>query len=254
MSLPQEFIDLLNLDGFIFFVKGPKGKGKTNFALLLAEVCYAFKYRVHIATNIQCESYFIKRITNWPDLQHWNIHTKGKKLYILDESGEHIARMGFMTSKNRQFMDMLQKIRHFDCGFVGIAPSSKRVDSGFLNTDILDAQIKKISMTSAKVVDYTHNDSYFLTDLPRTSIKYNSKDLALFTMEKPEDEKTWSDCCKAAKYYAQTGSYILAGRFFSPTLKAEQVKRLIIDHCKHGSSQFTYPVEDSMSIEKPPTP
>jgi hypothetical protein len=233
MSLPQEFLELLNLDGFIFFVKGPKGKGKTNFALLLSEVCYGYKYRLHIATNIQCESYFIRQITNWPDLEHWLKTTHGKKLYILDESGEHMARMGFMTAKNRQFMNMLQKIRHFDCGFIGIAPSEKRVDSGFLNTDILDAQIKKISLTSAKVVDNTHNLCYFFTNLPRTSIKYNSKDLALFSMEKEEDENTMQDCCKAAKYYAQTGSLSNTGKFFSPPLISTQVKRLIIEHCKH---------------------
>jgi hypothetical protein len=249
MSLPKEFTDLLNLDGFIFFVKGNKGKGKTNLALLLSEVCYGYGYRKHIATNIQCQSFFVKQITNYPDLEHWLVTTKGKKLYILDESGQHIGRMGFMSSKNRNFMDMLQKIRHYDCGFIGIAPSEKRVDSGFLNTDILDAQIKKITLTSAKVTDYYNNDCYFLTDLPRTSIKYNSKDLALFNMEKEEDVKSMTDCCKAAKYYSLTKNYTATGKYFSPPLVAEQVKRLIIKHCEHGNSRLTYPVEVIPSAE-----
>jgi len=244
MSLPQEFINLLNLDGFIFFIEGRKGRGKTNFALLIAEICKAYNYRPHIATNIKCESFFVEQITTYPDLEEWLKKRNGKKLFILDESGKHIARMAFMTSQNKSFMDMLQLIRHYDGGFIGIAPSQKRIDSGFLNTDILDAKISKLSLTIAKVVDYFNNDCYFLTDLPKTSIQHSSKDLAEFSMNKKVDINKMEECCKFAHFYHIYTSIprALTAMNLDPH-QPEAGKRLLLKHLKHTeNSRFTIPV------------
>jgi hypothetical protein len=256
MSLPQEFINLLNLDGFIFFIEGRKGKGKTNLALLIAEICKAFNYRPHIATNIKTESFFVEHITNFPDLEEWLKRKNGKKLFILDESGKHIARMGFMSSQNKSFMDILQLIRHYDGGFIGIAPSQKRIDSGFLNTDILDAQIKKITLTTAKVMDNFIGECYFLNDLPRTSIKHSSKDLAEFSMEKKIDVNKLEECCKFAHYYYIHKSIprALTAMGLDPH-QPEAGKRLLIKHLKHSdNSRFTNPVEDSVSVDSETAP
>jgi hypothetical protein len=239
MSLPENFKNLLELDGFVFFIEGKKGSGKTNFALLLMEICKAYRYREFFATNIKCQSYYVDQIINFPDLEAWLKTKHGKKAFILDESGKHVAKMSFMSTQNKSFMNMLQLIRHYDCGFIGIAPSVKRVDSGFLNTDILDAKVKKISLTACKVVDYYNSECYFLNDLPKTSISHSSKDFALFSMEKELDLNTLQDCCKAAYWYTKNGSYALTGNYFSPSKRAEQIKRLILQHIKHSSSPFS---------------
>jgi hypothetical protein len=215
------------------------------------EICHAFGYRKHFATNIKCENYFIQNITNYPDLESWLKKKHGKKMYILDESGKHIAKMGFMSTQNRQFMDMLQMIRHYDCGFVGIAPSEKRIDSGFLNTDILDANIKKISRTTAKVTDYLNVDCYFLNDLPKTSILHSSKDMATFTMKKQVNVEAMGDCCKAAYWYAKCKKFALVGKYFNPPLSTEQVKRLVLKHLEHAGTSET-PIENEGDTPKSP--
>lgn len=251
MSLPQELTNLLNLDGFVFFIEGNKGKGKTNFALLIAQICYTYKYRVHIASNIKTESYMMEYINNYPDLENWLKAKNGKKLYILDESGKHIAKMAFMSGQNKNFMNILQLIRHYDGGFIGIAPSTKRVDSGLLNTDILDAKITKITLTTAKIVDYFNNCCYFLNDLPRTSILHSSKDLAVFSMERKVEIEKLSDCCQLAHYYYQYGSIRKAMTALGMNKEQVEVgKRLLIKHLRHtDKSLVTNSVEVRSTVE-----
>ncbi len=143
MSLPKPLETLLNLDGFILFIEGKKGRGKTNTAMLLNEICHAFQWRKHFATNIGTECYYMKYIANYPELKRWLENEHGKKIFTLDEAGKHVKRMRFMSEQNTQLMDLLQLIRHYDCGFIGVAPSSSFIDSNFLNTDILGRENKK---------------------------------------------------------------------------------------------------------------
>lgn len=232
-AIPEDLADLLTQDGFILFISGGKEHGKTNTAMLLAEICFFAKLRPHIATNIGTECYYVKQITNYPDLKDWLEKERGKKLFIMDELGKIMQRMGFATKTNRGLLDILQLIRHYDAGFIGIAPSVKFVDSNFLNTDLLDAHIKKIGKTVAKIRDNLHGNNYFFNEIPKTSIKHNGKDIAIFNMTKPQDINSLKDCCKAAKYYYQTGNYHSAGKFFNPPIEATQVKRLIKQHLEH---------------------
>jgi hypothetical protein len=231
--LPDEIIDLFQQDGFIIFISGGKEHGKTNSAMLMAEICYYAKLRKHFATNIGVESYFIEKINNKPDLEVWLEQSKGKKLFIMDELGKIMRKMGFASKKNQALLDILQLIRHYDCGFIGIAPSPRFVDSNFLNSDLLDAHIRKISKTVAKINDHYHGYSYFINDLPKTSIIHNGKDIATFSMEKRKDIEGLPDCCKAAVYYAKTKNYANAGKFFNPPKEAMQIRRLILQHLEH---------------------
>lgn len=122
-------VKILERDGYIIYISGPKERGKTDCALLLGEVSYLRKYRTKIATNIVVESYMIERqITNLPDLKQW-LTEPGKKLFILDEAGLSIPKLRFMSAMNVEIMKLLQMIRHYDAGFIGIAPSTKNIDS-----------------------------------------------------------------------------------------------------------------------------
>lgn len=230
---PEEFIDLLSQDGFVIFISGGKEHGKTNFSMLLNEYCFYSKLRKHFATNIGVTSYYMQKLNTYPDLKNFLEKKPGKKTYTMDELGKILRRMGFATKGNQGLMDIIQLIRHYDCGFIGNAPSERFVDSNFLNVDILDAHIKKISKTSAKVIDRLHGCSYFINDIPRTSLIHNGKDIATFLMEKPIDVSGLKDCCKAAYHYARTKGLEDTGKFFTPVKDATQVKRLIIQHLAH---------------------
>jgi len=236
--IPDNLADLLVQDGFILFISGGKEHGKTNTAMLIAEICFHAKIRPHIATNIGTESYFVKQITNYPDLKEWLERERGKKLFIMDELGKIMQRMGFATKTNRGLLDILQLIRHYDAGFIGIAPSTKFVDSNFLNSDLLDAHIKKIGKTVAKIKDILHGCSYFFNEIPKTSIKHNGKDIAIFNMNKQIDVEALPACCKAAKYFGQTKNLRATGKFWDPPIEATQVKRLLLQHCTHSVSNM----------------
>lgn len=231
--LPKPLVKILSLDGFILFIEGRKGSGKTNLSMLLAELCHLHKLRDLMATNIKTECYFMSQIDNFPDLKSWLENEKGKKLYILDEAGKHIKRLRFMTEQNTKFMDLVQLIRHYDAGLVGVAPSSKFVDSSFLNTDILDARIRKISLKRAIIHDYLKNEHYFLNDLPKTSVIHNSKDIATFSMKKEVSLSELPLCCQVAKLYVQFKNYKKVGNIVK--LDSTQVRRQLFTHLEHSS-------------------
>lgn len=234
--VPPQIVDLLSQDGFTIFIRGGKEHGKTNLAMLLCELSHAFQLRKHFATNIKTECYYFKQIANKPDLDDWLQKNKGLKTYCMDELGKNLRKFGFASKKNQDLMDIIQLIRHFDAGFIGMAPHGKFVDSGFLiANDILDMEIKKLSKTTAKVMDYFHRETYFWSDIPATSIIHNGKDIAKFEMTKPEISETAPLCCRVADYAARfpenQASMAKIGKIFG--LNSEETKRELMKHLKH---------------------
>ena len=198
-------------------------------ALLLAEWCYTFGYKTRIASNIKAEGYMIEQqITDKQTLEKW-LEESGQKLFIFDELGKHLRRNRFMTAKNVEILDLVQLIRHYDAGIIGCAPSENFIDSKFLNTDVLDVKIKKLSKKNAKIDNYLSKQSYFLNDIPKTSIEYDSKDIAAFT-EKPlikmEDLPL---CCRVSQTYALTGTYKAVIDSLDEIDHPKQVQRNIIE-------------------------
>jgi len=222
----------LNQDGFVIFISGAKDQGKTNVALLLAEICWTLNFRRHIATNIKTESYMIeKQITDYDALDTW-LKTGGRKLFILDELGKILKKMRFQSEMNLLIMDTVQLIRHYDAGIIGIAPSEKFIDSTFLNTDILDARIYKESRSVTRIKLVKENDPYLAYHTPSTSIGYNSKDTAIFLRKANRPLETLDLCCKVAKLYMETRSYDAVIKTFQFKSR-KQVGELLRKHIRH---------------------
>lgn len=225
---------VLDRDGYVIFICGGKEKGKTDFALFLGEYSFFMGYRTKIATNIKAETpdYSIRQITNLPDLKEW-LRGSGRKLFILDEAGMHVGKLRFMTQKNIEILKILQLIRHYDAGFIGCAPSESFIDNNFLNTDILDAKIRKLSKKKAKVYNYLHRESSFLFDIPPTSTRFNSKDIASFSMTKKTDLSAMQECCRVFYLYAQGYTFRDIGNTFDPPKNPKLVQDLMRKHGKH---------------------
>lgn len=75
-----------------------------------------------------------------------------------------------------------------------------------MNTDILDAHIRKLTKTTAEVRDYLQNDTYYLEDISRTSINFNSKHIAEFTLDRPVILSELPLCCQIAASYSSSGN------------------------------------------------
>lgn len=192
MMIPNSFkklFKILKMDGFVIFIEGRKDYGKTNFAMLLTQLSHVYNLRSNFSTNITTTCKYVSKIDNYPDLEEWLIHEKGKKLYVLDEAGKHLKKMRFMTEQNIKIFDLIQLIRHYDAGFIGVAPSARYVDSLFVEEETLDLRIKKLSRVTAFVKDYLNHDEYYLHDIFKTTIKHRSKDIAPFRMNRPREGK-----------------------------------------------------------------
>lgn len=233
MSLPKWFDALLRVDGTIIFIDGRRGNGKTDFGLKLAEYCYEHEYRKRIATNIKTDDYRIEQqISDLHSLNDWLL-TPGKKTYLLDELGKNAGKKRFMTKQNVGILDIAQLIRHYDCLLIGISPKDIFVDTAFLDEVILDARINKKSLHKAKIKDFVHRKSITLKNVERTSIKFNSKDIADFTLQKKFRLEELPMCCKVAQVYGETGTY-KAVREKLAIKNDETIHRLIQDHMKHS--------------------
>jgi len=234
LRLPSWFEEVLSSPAFVMFICGPRDSGKTNKGLRFAEHCY-LKYGVrHIATNIYTESYMIEQqVTNYPDLQNY-LKKKGRKLFILDELGKAMGKMDFMTRLSKEILKVVELVYHFDCGLIGIAPSEKVVNNTFLDNDLLDLEIiSERNRTSAKAIDFIHKRSITLLNINRTSIPYNRRDIAKFTLEKEAFlENQERVCCQIAMMRARGMTYDQICVHFGYKSR-NSVREKIIEHCKH---------------------
>lgn len=217
---------LFKEESAVIMMSGRKGYGKTDFALRLGEEALEAGYISRIASNIRTEDPRVDNITNLPDLKSW-LSRRGRKYFILDEAGKHLKRMGFMSRMNKMILDIIQLIRHYDAKFTAIAPSEKFIDTNYLNTDILDCKIKKIGLHFAEVKNFLSYEGYALSDIERTSIRFWSKDIALFTLEKPINTGNFSLEERCAYEYGQKKSYTAIGQGFEPPKHPEMIKRMV---------------------------
>ena len=159
--MENDLIRLFKEDSAVIMMSGRKGFGKTSFSLSLGEEAYELGLITRIGTNIRTEDERVDRIVNLPDLKTW-LSQKGRKHFILDEAGQYLSRIRFMSKLNKMILDIIQLIRHYDATFIAVAPNEKFIDSNYLNTDILDCRIKKISLHFAQVKNYLTWQSYTL--------------------------------------------------------------------------------------------
>lgn len=172
-------------------IMGRRDTGKTDMSLLIAETIYNKGILDHIATNIKIHnaSFEIEPINYLDDLQAWCKEVKGKKLYILDEAGKSVRRRTPMSKLNIQFIDNLQILRKYKLSLILIAPNERYLDSVTLGSDVLDAQIIKPYYKNRKVAlyeDLLENYKIWFSNIPATSINFDTWDIAPFGKSNPE--------------------------------------------------------------------
>ena len=182
------FIDLFQHTlSVCFMILGRRDTGKTDFSLLIMEILEKFNLISNFATNINIyESPFdVKYITNLDDLEFWCRNTPGRKLFILDEAGTSLRRRSPMSKLNIKLLDNLQILRKYKLSLFLIAPGEKYIDSATLGSDVLDAVIVKPYPKNRKVALYQNvmeDEEIWITEIPSTHLKFNTWDVARFTM------------------------------------------------------------------------
>ena len=215
------------------FIKGRRGTGKTDLGLLIGETLLdeGIIKEPNFATNVAVyPSSTIKPayINALDDLEYWAANVQGKKIYVFDEFGKIMRRHSPMSSINLALMDQLQVLRKYKLSLILIAPQDYYVDNAALGSDVLDAIIDKPNYRNQKVALYTdllENVSFRLLDIPRTNIKFNTDDQAVFklTSGKPH----FSDKCLAAFWEWSTTDATIESFHIHPETWRRELKKVV---------------------------
>jgi len=226
---------VFNQSSSISFIAGKRDSGKTDFGLMLLENAKHEGILDKIASNVRLKQLSeMEYIPYYDRLQAW-LNTKGKKGFELDELGQHLNRMRFMTEKSKMIMDTCQLVRKFDAHLIGIAPNADFINRLFLNTDILDCFMEKLSRKIVRVHNYVTRESYIIDNIPPTTIPFITKDIAIFDLKDPTKTNgldTLPQCCRASWLYLQHRSLRKVGNIMN--LSHEEIRKLIKKHIGHS--------------------
>ena len=192
-SLNKTFTDIIikifkRQTSACILVIGRRESGKTDFSFLITEILHYAQLITPFATNVRVHDspFPIERITNLADLELWCKDTSGKKLFILDEAGKSLRRRTPMAGLNIKLLDNLQILRKYRLSIIMIAPHSKYIDSAALGSDILDAVFTKPNFRNPRVAlydDLMDGAELTFTNIPKTSIHFDTWDVAPFTLK-----------------------------------------------------------------------
>lgn len=179
-------------------ILGRRESGKTDMSLLITEILFAAKSYKMFASNVKVSNspFPIEYITNLPDLEEWAGSSTGLKLFILDEAGKAFKRRTPMSKLNIELIDKLQTLRKYQLSFIFIAPHEKYIDGAGLGSDVLDGVFVKPFFKNPKVAIYEDKLEAFdftLKDIPPTSLKFDTWDIAPFTLGRPNTKPKYSD-------------------------------------------------------------
>lgn len=222
----EDLVSLFKRDSAVIMMSGHKEDGKTDFSLRMGEDAMELGLIARMASNIKTDDERCDHITNYYDLENW-LMVKGRKYFIFDEAGKHISRMRFMAQMNKMIIDIIQLVRHYDATFTAIAPTEKLIDSRFLGSELLDCRIRKINKKFAEVRNKLSRQVYIIRNIPRTTVKFWSKDIASFTLEREYDMKKLSIYEKVALLYGQGSSMQAIGDSLDPPIHRFAVARML---------------------------
>lgn len=153
--------------------------------MLVAEILSKFKEVEHFATNIKIYNspFIIQHIDNLEDLEEWASSLQGRKLFLLDEAGKTLRRRTPMSRLNVEWLDNLQILRKYKLSIIMVVPAERYIDSAALGSDVLDAVVLKPNFKNPKIAYYEDKLEGYSTklyDIPRTTVKFDTWDVAVF--------------------------------------------------------------------------
>lgn len=216
----------------IVFITGRFGFGKTDFSLLIAEILLRHGIIKKFGSNIKVENCDrFTYITNLVRLKEWLYPKHIHKLFILDEAGINVDRRNPLGKLNRQIRYMGFLLRKFRGKLIFISQRSKDIESTFADTDIWLATFKKLSKTEALLISNVHDEPYYLHGIPKTSLEFDTYDIAPFTTEPEFNELEAKSFERKILYeWLKYGNYGKVAKIHG--LYTQQVKRIILEQVK----------------------
>jgi len=217
-----------NFPAPICFITGRMGYGKTDFSLLIAEYLLKENALKYVGSNIKIDHPNFEYITNVYKLKRW-LQRKGDKLFILDEAGIYVDSRSALSRLNKEIRKIGFLLRKFDGKLIFVTQRSEDIDSTFRHTDIWLATFHKINLKTCKVYANPLDEPITLHNIPPTSIKFNTKDIAFFGFEPTqEDAESFED--KLLTEWLECGNFSKVAKRHN--LYPMQVKRIILERVK----------------------
>lgn len=231
----------------IIVLYGKPDSGKTDFGLLIAQKLLELKLISKFASNILVydddrntkeirEEY--TKVVSAEALKKWLEHDRHiRKLWILDECGEHIDSRNPLSKLNKEIRYLGFRVRKYRSKIVFIIQRRKDLESTFRSEELVCAVFKKLSRKTAIVksdllIRKFGEDIVLLNNIPKTDIAFDTYDIAPFELEEDIDVSTGkSPCCLVAKLYVESGNFSIIGKQMN--LAPMQIKRLMQQHLKH---------------------
>ena len=164
-------------------------------------------------------------------LKEWLYPKHIHKLFILDEAGIHTDRRNPLGKLNKEIRHLAFLLRKFRGKLILISQRSKDIESTFTDTDIWLATFKKLSKTEALLISNVHADPFYISNIPKTNIKFDTYDIAPFTSE-PDytDLEAKTQERKILFEWLDHGSMHRIAKKYG--MHAQQVKRIILNEVK----------------------
>jgi len=188
MEAEDVICELFRYPAPIVLITGRMGSGKTDFALLIAEVLLENGVVDEVGTNIRVEDPRFRRINSVESLKKWLVSSRKRKLFILDEAAVHIDSRRPMARMNRELRHIAFLLRKYRGKLILVSQRGEDVESTFRAPDLWLATIKKLNKKAALVVSDIWNYPILFQDVPRTSIRYDTYDIAPFELEERDAE------------------------------------------------------------------
>lgn len=194
---------LRSQDSVFVLIIGRRGTGKTDLALLIAEIAYLenIVYNVSTNTKILNSSFPIEHIDNLQDLDYWGQTKKGRKLFIFDEIADAMSRRRPMASLTVELIKKFNKLRKHKLSIIATTISKDVLDNAAMARDLLDAVYRKEwkPKGNPQIYKIAHYDNYLngesvtLGDLPPTSVHFDSYDSSPFSEKPIESKRAFKD-------------------------------------------------------------
>jgi len=212
----------------ICFVTGRMGYGKTDFSLKIAETLLEENALKMVGSNIKVEDSRFTYITNVYKLKKW-MQKRGDKLFILDEAGIHVDSRSALSKINKEIRKIAFLLRKFDGKLIFVTQRSADIDTTFRDTDIWLATFHKADLKTCYVYANPLDEIVVIRNVPKTSIKYDTKDIALFGFEpSSEDAESFED--KLLTEWLECGNFSKVAK--KHNLYPMQVKRIVLERIK----------------------
>lgn len=180
------FLRWVTREAGVTYLTGHMGTGKTDFALLMAQVFYEQLKEsdrdVHIATNIKscAENHEqVEFIDSQPELKEWLEEKDGYKFFVFDESSSHASGYAGDSAKvTKQFRSMIRLIRKHDGNIVCIGHDGKDLHPTIRElADYVEKDGKKDAAVFEGVEDRQGEDRKFdISEIPKTNWYYDTKE------------------------------------------------------------------------------